>query len=304
MINLKDMIGTMVFSSSGNYIVGASERENAEFRKKSENKINLNLQDCVELSCVKEFVLTSENYNDIMKVKGMPGSIFGDKFGHEMQKEIAGYMETYYAGEAGKEDIEKYFYECCTSMRVYLSQTRRTTGNDEKDNTQIISQIYEMFAKENQRKANYANHQEGLKVNDEYGANNQAANSCYYNSDYYYQWEEMRGLLKDMTQKMSEKWSVPTIDTEDVEKKSKLTLDGNFDFNSGWNYHFRLQHSCGRIEDESFVPPEKFEMYYRVNSNNSGLGLLTIWAEGIKKEIDVPFFNVSDLIEFSKNQTA
>ena len=45
-------------------------------------------------------------------------------------------------------------------------------------------------------------------------------------------------------------------------------------------------------------------MYYRMNSNNSGLGLLTIWAEGIKKEIDVPFFNVSDLIEFSKNQTA
>ena len=69
MINLKDMIGTMVFSSSGNYIVGASERENAQFRKKRENKINLNLQDCVELSCVKEFVLTSENYNDIMKVR-------------------------------------------------------------------------------------------------------------------------------------------------------------------------------------------------------------------------------------------
>ena len=94
MIKLEDMVGTMVFSSSGNYIVGASERENAEFQKKCQNKININLQDCVELSCVKEFVLTSENYNDIMKVKGMPGSIFGDKFGYEMQKEIAGYMES------------------------------------------------------------------------------------------------------------------------------------------------------------------------------------------------------------------
>ncbi len=238
MINLKDMIGTLVFSPSGNYIVGASERENAEFQKKCENKINLNLQDCVELSCVRESVLTSENYNDIMKVKGMPGSIFGDKFGYEMQKEIAGYMQSYYAGEAGKEDIENYFNECCTSMRVYLSQTRRTTGTDEKDNAQIISQVYEMFAKENQRMANHANYQEGLKVN--VGVS-QTAGWCYYNSDYYYQCEETHQFLKDITQKMAEKWSIPTIDTEDIEKKSKLTLDGGFDFNSGWNHHFRQE---------------------------------------------------------------
>ena len=160
MINLEDMIGTMVFSSSGNYIVGASERQNAEFQKKCQNKIDINLRDCVELTCVKEFVLTSENYNDIMQVKGMQGSIFGDKFGYEMQKEIANHMKSYYDGETGKEDIENYFYECCTSMRVYLAQTRQTTGTNEKDNTQILSQIYEMFAKENQRMANNANYQE------------------------------------------------------------------------------------------------------------------------------------------------
>lgn len=71
MINLKDMIGTMVFSSSGNYIVGGTERQNAEFQRRCQNKIDINLQDCVELTCVKESVLTSENYNDIMQVKGM-----------------------------------------------------------------------------------------------------------------------------------------------------------------------------------------------------------------------------------------
>lgn len=315
MINLKDMIGTLVFSPSGNYIVGASERENAEFQKKCENKINLNLQDCVELSCVRESVLTSENYNDITKVKGMPGSIFGDKFGYEMQKEIAGYMQSYYAGETGKEDIEDYFNECCTSMRVYLSQTRRTTGTDEKDNAQIISQIYEMFAKENQRMANHANYQEGLKVNGEYGGDSQTADWCYYNSDYYYQCEETHQFLKDITQKMAEKWSISTIDTEDIENKSKLTLDGDFDFNSGWNHHFRRQHSRGSIEDESLAPPEKFKMYYKENYNTSGLGVLAIWAGEDKKEISVPFqitpnslkgqiFNISDLIEFSKNETA
>lgn len=139
-----------------------------------------------------------------MKVKGMPESIFGDKFGYEMQKEIAGYMQSYYAGETRKKDIEN---------------------------------------------------------------------------------------------------------------KSKLTLDGGFDFNSGWNHHFRRQHSRGSIEDESLAPPEKFKMYYKENHNTSGLGVLAIWAGENKKEIGVPcqiipdslkeqIFNVSDLIEFSKNETA
>ena len=34
MLNLKDMIGTIVFSPNGNYIVGASDRQNAEFQQK------------------------------------------------------------------------------------------------------------------------------------------------------------------------------------------------------------------------------------------------------------------------------
>ena len=244
------MIGTMVFSSSGNYIVGASERQNEEFQRKCQNKIDINLQDCVELTCVNEFVLTSENYNDIMQVKGMPGSIFGDKFGYEMQKEIA----------------------------------------------------------------NYANYQEGLKVNCEYGGNEQVVDWCYYNSNYYCQCEETHQFLKDITQKMAEQWSIPAIDIEDVEEKSKLTLDGNFDFNSGWNHHFRRQHSRSSMEDESFAPPKGFKMYYKENNNSSGLGMLAIWAGENKKEIGVPFqiipgslrgqiYNVSDLIKFSENET-
>lgn len=314
MINLKDMIGTMVFSSSGNYIVGASERQNAEFQRKCQNKIDINLQDCAELTCVKEFVLTSENYNDIMKVKGMPGSIFGDKFGYEMQKEIAGYMKDYYTGEVGKEEVEEFFNECCASMRVYLAQSRHTTGTSEIDNKQILSQIYEMFAKENQRMANYANYQEGMKVNCGYGGDEQTVDWGYYNSDYYYQCEETHQFLKDITQKMAGQWSIPAIDTEEVEDKSKLTLDGNFDFNSGWNHHFRRQHSRSSIEDESLAPPKDFKMYYKENNNNSGLGMLAIWAGENKKEIDIPFqtipdslkgqiYNVSDLIKFSKNET-
>lgn len=314
MINLKDMIGTLVFSPTGNYIVGASEKQNEEFQRKCQNKIDINLGDSVELTCIKEIPLTSENYNDILKVKGMPGSVFGDSFGYKMQKDIANYMGSYYAGEVSKEDMKNYFYECCTSMRVYRAQTRQTTGTNEADNTQIISQIYEIFAKENQRMANHANYQEGLTVNSGYGRDNQAMDWCYYNSDYYYQCEETHEFLKGAAQEMAEQWNLSAIDTDEIEKNSKLTLDGGFDFNSGWNHHFRRQHSRSSMEDESIIPPEKFRIYFNENKNGTGSGVLAIWAGENKKVADVPFqtkfdglkgqiYNVADLVTFAEWET-
>lgn len=92
---------------------------------------------------------------------------------------------------------------------------------------------------------------------------------------------------------LAEQWSIPAIDTEDVEKKSKLTLDGNFDFNSGWNHHFRRQHSRSSIEDVSLAPPKGFKMYYKEDNNSSGLGMLAIWEGENNKEIDVPFQIIS-----------
>ena len=54
MVNLGERIGTMVFSPSGNYMVGASQRKNAEFQKRSQNKIDANLRDSVELTGVRQ----------------------------------------------------------------------------------------------------------------------------------------------------------------------------------------------------------------------------------------------------------
>ena len=51
-MNLCERIGTMVFTDSGRYIIGASESENAEFQKKSSNIIEFNQRDTVELSYV------------------------------------------------------------------------------------------------------------------------------------------------------------------------------------------------------------------------------------------------------------
>lgn len=72
MINLGDMTGTMVFSSSGNYIVGASEKVNAEFQKRCQNKFVYaaeKTEGTRELSEAEEMELfKKEFYEDLSKV--------------------------------------------------------------------------------------------------------------------------------------------------------------------------------------------------------------------------------------------
>ncbi len=81
-----------------------------------------------------------------------------------MQKEISDYMQDFYAGKVSREDLDSYFEKCCTSMRTYRTGQHQTSGTNEADNTQIVSEMYEVFAKENARAAGQANYQEGKSV--------------------------------------------------------------------------------------------------------------------------------------------
>lgn len=68
-MNLYDRIGTMVITPTDRYIIGASDSENEDFRRKSQNIIEFNQRDTVELSCIKQINLKSENYENYMKTK-------------------------------------------------------------------------------------------------------------------------------------------------------------------------------------------------------------------------------------------
>ena len=97
--------------------------------------------------------------------KGMPKSIFADQFGYDMQKDISEHMKEFYAGKINKDELNDYFEECCSSMRIYRTQQCQTSGQNDNDNEQIVGQMYEIFAKENLRVARDVNYLEGEKIN-------------------------------------------------------------------------------------------------------------------------------------------
>lgn len=105
------------------------------------------------------------------------------------------------------------------------------------DNQQIVSEVYEVFAKMNARAARNANYDEGLAENQAYGGRSDGWG--YYNSDYYYQCEEAKGLLRQAAGYVTGQWEIPAVDFEEIEQNTIFTLDGKLDFNSCWNWEYR-----------------------------------------------------------------
>lgn len=223
-------------------------------------------------------------YPNYQVVKGMPLSVFGDKFGHNMQDSIYNCMTDFYAGKISESDVKDYMEECCVSMRIYQTQQCHTSGYNETDNQSIVGQVYEVFAKMNARAALNANYNEGLAENQAYGG--RTDDWVYYNSDYYYQCEETKELLREAAGYVTNQWEIPAIDSEEIEKNTVYTLDGKLDFNSCWNWEYRNQVGRGSMEDELETPPNDFKFFYKQNSFN---GTLWVSMNGERKDINVPF---------------
>lgn len=235
-----------------------------EYIEKVKDVINKTpyLQDTFE-RITKPLEYTSECYTDFRVTKSMPKSIFADQFGYGMQKDIAKYMKDVYSGRISKNELNSYFEECCSKMRIYRTQQRQTSGQNEDDNIIIVSQMYEIFAKENMRAAREANYFSGQKINSSYGEDCRTDDWTYYNSDYYYKCDDMRSDLQQVVSSITDKWGLSSIDVQEIENNSKYTLDGGFDFNSGWNFTYRNQVGRSSMASEAMVPPKDFQFFYK-----------------------------------------
>lgn len=235
-----------------------------------------------------------ECYHNYLLSKGLPkGGVFCDPFGYDMINDIRNCMLNFYSGKSSQEDVENFFYECCTSMRIYRTQQYQTTGTNTADNQRIVSEIYERFAKANAHAASSVNYNKGLSINAKiYGGLGKGY--AYYNSDYYYQCEDMRETLQELTAKMTEKWELPPIDTAEVIKNSRLTVDGGFDFNSLWNFTYRNQAGTASIEDESMAPPKGFKLFFKryANPDDPMIGRISVSLGNREYHIDVPFITM------------
>ena len=100
-------------------------------------------------------------------------------------------------------------------------------------------------------------------------------------------------MLQEAAEDMTNKWGIPSVDTEEIEKNSGFTVDGGFDFNSVWNFVSRNLKGQSNIEDESIVPPENFKFFYKEGSSPDG-GDLWCSMNGRETRRKVPFYTSDD----------
>ena len=272
-MNLCERIGTMVFTDSGRYIIGASESENAEFQKKSSNIIEFNQRDTVELSYVRTMDMSSENYENYTKITKMPNNCFSDTFGLEMRETIRAAVQAYCNGEMTDEEIKKTFMDVCKDMRVYQAQSRHTSGTNAKDNQQIIEDVYEIFQKANVEFMVDKCFKAGSDLADANGGK-EKNNWVYYDTKYYEESQYLRELLQNAASGMATVWSTDFIDFEEIEKGSKFTLNGGLDFHSVWNWRAESRGICSISEE--WKSQEDFSFFYQANKNKVSSGEVTL----------------------------
>lgn len=253
---------------SKTYVIGGSEEANERERQKylgDDYKLSdaakLYYEQSANCTSISRLEITSENYNDIMKIKGMPLSCLSGDYGEQVTKKVKDMMESYYSGELSMEDVQQKIKNICMDMRVEMVQERYTNGYNAKDNLQILEDIYGLLQKKNLSYAYAANEKEGAEIAARYGGVSDY-NWMYYNSDYYYQEEDMRECIRQAIQEMADTWETEDIDFEKVEEKSIYAIAGGMDYNKVWQHH-AFQGRVISLTDIDAEPPENFTFFYQ-----------------------------------------
>lgn len=206
-----------------------------------------------------------ENYNDIKKITGMPKSCLGSDYGYQVRNEMLSVMEDFYSGNLTQEELIQKIKGMCKDMRVEQVRQHHTSGYNTADNKQILHDMYTMTQKSNVSSAYAVCNSDGEKLAAQYGGVKKY-NWMYYDSDYYYQWKDLRTVVQQVFDELSEEWGTESIDYEQAEAESNYQVAGGFDFNSMWQFHaFQRRVTC--ITDLEAVPPEDFSFFYQTNKN-------------------------------------
>ena len=105
----------------------------------------------------------------------------------------------------------------------------------------------------------------------------------------------MKDFLGAAANEVAKKWGIGAVDTQEIEKNSKFTIDGGFDFNSVWNFTYRNQVGRASIADEGVEPSRDFKFFYKEHVDNKAK--MEMWMGGQKRSIDVPFYITRDSLK-------
>lgn len=212
-------------------------------------------------------------------------------------------LDGYYTDKLSKDEVIEFFTEYCT---------RAGRGRDEA----YLLNVYESFLNQNYERAVKYCFDKGTKIAAEQGVNPEEI--AYYDSNIYYQAEEIHDLLKQTVKEIGATYGID-VDIEGREQNFTGTyITGTPNFNDKWDYMANFYYGTSQMLHMDTVPPKNFSFFYSKRENlETRDSNLTINGEKWTTKINIPYkipatgrigttdyFNLASLLSITKEQTS
>lgn len=172
----------------------------------------------------------------------------------------------FYQGYADEKSVKSTITEIVADLRSsYINK-----GYDEAEfMPKLIEDVYDYARLCNIRGAGNASWYEGRAL--AAAQNGSAHNWVYYDADYYYQSEEMKSTLIDITKDIASKFGVDSsaleLPTEYPEGDLRKSIYSSY--NTFINEYLRTDCRIGSLIDETIVPPQGLRFFYCGNGSGT-----------------------------------
>lgn len=206
-----------------------------------------------ELTLPKNFM-----FNGVGK-DGTPGSMLSTR--------ITNAFEQYYAGTADEKTLEGVMSDIVENIRsAYVDK-----GFDPDEfMPQLLTDVYNTARLGNIRGAGTQSWKDSRALAAQYnGSDRNSRDVIYYDAKYYYQSEEMKLTLQEITQRIARRQGVFQLELPTDYPEGSVQKGIYSSYNTIINESARNDLLVGNMLDENMVPPRDFRFFYK--GNESGM---------------------------------
>lgn len=196
-------------------------------------------------------------------------------------------LEEYFLGKNDINDVNNKLRQCYKSIKNYCRTIGLFIENNEAYKCKILKDIYRNYRYNAVIVAVNVNDIEGRKHALEFADDDTKSEEyyIYYNSDYYFECEELREILTDMVIKLAIEEKIITFDTRSIDKRKRYVYD--YGFNYAWSWSNKMNIESGVRINKNLVPPEDIKVFYKEYIDANKDGKLVINYQGNNVEVDV-----------------
>lgn len=172
----------------------------------------------------------------------------------------------YYAGVTGEKELEGALSEIVADFRsAYADQ-----GFDPDEfMPDLLLDVYNVARSSSIRQAYEQGWRDSRPLAAQYnGSDRNTKDTIYYDAKYYYQTEEMKDTLQEITHRIGRRYGVSDLELPTDYADGSLMKEMYSSYNAYVNTEARSYFVCnGNMLDENMVPPKGFKFFYKGNDS-------------------------------------